>query len=74
MDIDSSQAGEIAINLTKMDDGSLTGTLMDSFETKARRIKRSEGSFRVFVIISEYKGNLFRLPFFIDQPLGRDHP
>ena len=33
MDIDSSQGGEIAINLTKVDDGTLTETLMDSFET-----------------------------------------
>lgn len=36
---DSSQAGEIAINLQKVDDDNLKGVLMDSFETKAKRIK-----------------------------------
>ncbi|MPR34793.1 hypothetical protein [Salmonirosea aquatica] len=36
---DSSQAGEIAINLTKVDDDNLKGVLMDSFETKAKRVK-----------------------------------
>lgn len=36
---DSSQAGEIAINLTKLDDDNLKGTLMDSFDTTAKRVK-----------------------------------
>ncbi len=36
---DSSQAGEIAINLMKVDDDNLKGTLMESFETTAKRIK-----------------------------------
>lgn len=36
---DSSEAGEIAIVLAKVDDDNLSGTLMDSFEAKAKRVK-----------------------------------
>lgn len=38
---DSSQAGEIAIDLSKVDNDNLAGTLMNNFETKAKRIKET---------------------------------
>jgi len=36
---DSSQAGEIAIDLTKVDDDNLAGSLMSNFDAKAKRVK-----------------------------------
>ncbi len=36
---DSSQAGEIAIDLTKVDDDNLSGSLMSNFDAKAKRLK-----------------------------------
>jgi hypothetical protein len=36
---ESSQGGEISINLAKVDNDNLKGSLMDSFEATARRIK-----------------------------------
>ena len=36
---ESSQGGEIAINLAKVDNDNLKGTLMDSFEANAKRVK-----------------------------------